>query len=160
MTEPLKSGQTVWLTGDVRNVEEKHVSHFLLCVKACSFQKSFCGCVFSGLLPALGWPTAQGPGAAPEHWPAPGGMRRGGVSVKACAPHPHLFWLLTSLDLLSVPLVRVRPVYIPCVIQIAALKIPLIVFGRVPAAELSICGRETGKGNGFLDGAPDSSFPA
>lgn len=52
------------------------------------------------------------------------------------------------------------PVHIPCVLQITAPKIPLIVSGRAPAAELSICGRETGKGNGFLDAGPDSSFPA
>lgn len=51
-------------------------------------------------------------------------------------------------------------IYIPCVLQITAPKIPLIVFGRVPAAELSICGRETGKENSFLDAGPDSSFPA
>lgn len=50
----------------------------------------------------------------------------------------------------GVTLFRVCPVHIPYVPQITAPKIPLIVFGRAPAAELSICGRETGKGNGFF----------
>lgn len=76
-----------------------------------------------------------------------------------CPPPP-----LLIVDLFGpaecVTLFRVCPVHIPCVLQITAPKIPLIVFGQAPAAELSICGRETGKGNGFRDVGPDSSFPA
>lgn len=139
MTEP----KTIWahpeefkpcvcLTGGVRNAEWKRVSRFPICHNICIKSPDECVCSQASTL--HGWKAL-------------------------CPPPAAFFWSggpCGSAELLPLS----SECVVPCVLQITAPKIPLIVWGeRRPRSCRSAAGRQE-KGTVFWTLGPDSSFSA